>query len=110
MLNVLLFQARKCHGSIVRDDKLYVVGGTDFQKPVLTSEYLDLRKDLILSPMRDKITNEVNEDLVSKWSDFGGILPSWHNGSSGLIHLNSKLLAFSVYGTDHDKQYCFTNR
>ena len=93
------------------DNKLYVVGGTDYQKAVLTSEALDLKNNLNLSPIRDKRANEVIEGSDdSSWISFGEALPSWHNGSAGLMALQSKLLAFSVYGIDHDKQYSFANQ
>ena len=95
----------------MKDHKLYVVGGTDYQKAVLTSEYLDLKTNLNLVPIRDKRSNEANDcNNESSWTAFGDTLPSWHNGSAGLMTLESKLLAFSVYGIDHDKQYSFANK
>ena len=104
-----LFQARKCHGCVIQDNKLYVVGGTDSQLPVLTSEYLDLVNDLTLSPIRDKYTKDTSCDASSPWKFFGGQLPSWHNGSAGLMVLQAGILALSVYGTDHDKLFSFRN-
>ena len=95
---------------MVKNDKLYVVGGTDSQLPVLTSEYLDLVNDLTLSPIRDKYTKDTSSDEnASPWKSFGGQLSSWHNGSAGLMVLQAGLLALSVYGTDHDKLFSFEN-
>ena len=94
---------RKCHGSLVLKDKLYVVGGTDSQKTVMTSEHLDLA-DLKLKPLRKK--GEVIEQVESAWTEEPQELPSWHNGSSGLVEISSnKLAALSAYGTDQDKVY-----
>ena len=96
---------------MVNDHKLYVVGGTDYQKAVLTSEFLDLKRNLNLVPIRDKRSDEANDcSNESNWKAFGETLPSWHNGSAGLMSLDSKLLAFSVYGIDHDKQFSFVNQ
>ena len=91
---------------MVHDNKLYVVGGTDAQLPVLTSEYLDLGNDLVLSPMREKYTNEASNNASSSpWKFFSGQLPSWHNGSAGLMVAQSQIVALSIYGTDHDKLF-----
>ena len=89
---------------MVHNNKLCVVGGTDAQLPVLTSEYLDLDNDLVLSPMREKYTNEASNE-ASPWKYFGGQLPSWHNGSAGLMVSQSQIVALSIYGTDHDKLF-----
>ena len=96
---------------MVQGNRLYVVGGTDSQKPVLSIEWLDLDY-LILSPLEDT-KNEMNEeenDEAPIWVH-GGVLPTWHNGSSGLMPMGpEKMLAMSVYGTDHDKVFDISTR
>ena len=96
---------------MVQGNRLYVVGGTDSQKPVLSIEWLDLDY-LLLSPLEDT-KNEMNEeesDEAPIWVH-GGVLPTWHNGSSGLMPMGpEKMLAMSVYGTDHDKVFDISTR
>jgi hypothetical protein len=103
---VFLFQARKCHGCRVVDNKLYVVGGTDCQRAVMTSEYLDLTKALVLAPARAANDRKSLPVLMSTWVEVINTLPTWHNGSAGLISIGHKTMAaLSVYGTDNDKIY-----
>ena len=96
---------------MVQGNRLYIVGGTDSQKPVLSIEWLDLDY-LLLSPLEDT-KNEMNEeesDEAPIWVH-GGVLPTWHNGSSGLMPMGpEKMLAMSVYGTDHDKVFELSTR
>lgn len=95
--------ARKCHGSHTLNDKLYVVGGTDSQKTVMSTECLEMA-NLVLKPLRKK--GEVIEEAESLWKEEVHQLPSWHNGSSGLVKIGpNKLAALSAYGTDQDKVF-----
>ena len=85
------------------NNRLYVVGGTDSQTPVLSIEWLDLDY-LVLTPLEDAKDDEDNDDAPI-WIQ-GGSLPTWHNGTSGLMPMGiDKMLAMSVYGTDHDKVF-----
>ena len=111
----LFLQARKCHGSQISDNKLFVVGGTDSQRSVLSSEFLDLSRPLALSPLQvqersklKEIENDPEEN--SLWNEITDTMPSWHNGVSGLLKINQKLVAISVYGSDHDKYFDLQSR
>ena len=108
-------QARKCHGSQIVDKKLFVVGGTDSQRSVMSSEFLDLSRPLALSPLqvqeRSKLKEMENDpEENSLWNEIADTMPSWHNGVSGLLKINQKLVAISVYGSDHDKYFDLQSR
>ena len=83
-----MIDARKCHGSAVMDGKLYVMGGSDQQLSVLTSECLDL---------------SLPEDQWT-WRPVSS-LPSWHNGNYAPV-INNTLFLPVAYGADTDKRYC----
>ena len=111
----IILQARKCHGSQIADNKLFVVGGTDSQRSVLSSEFLDLSRPLALSPLqvqeRSKLKEMENDpEENSLWNEITDPMPSWHNGVSGLLKINQKLVAISVYGSDHDKYFDLQSR
>ena len=44
-------KARKCHGSVIIDQRLFVIGGTDSRSPVLNTESLDLT-NISLAPLQ----------------------------------------------------------
>ena len=96
--------ARKCHGSYVFQDCLYVIGGTDSRKPVMSVEKVDLTC-LPLAPVKD--FRKFEEPLETTWKIME-TLPSWHNGTSGVFGFGNAMAAISVYGIDHDK--LFTHR
>ena len=94
---------------MVINNRLYVVGGTDSQRPVLSIEWLDL-KYLTLAPLHDTKESDEDSDEAPIWVH-GGSLPTWHNGSSGVMPMGpDKILAVSVYGTDHDKVFSLDTR
>lgn len=95
--------ARKCHGCYIKDNTMYVIGGTDSQQPVMNVEslYLD---SLPLTPLTD--SNKIEDVASSELWKVIATLGSWHNGSAGLLGLeNQRMVAISVYGTDHDKDF-----
>ena len=109
-ISTLNLQARKCHGCLITNEKMYVVGGTSSQRSVMTSEYLDLSRPLTLQPLSDDKLKTVETTEESIWTEIPNGLPSWHNSSSGLLKIGQKLVALSVYGSDHDKYFDLDSR
>ena len=87
-----------------------MVGGTCSQRSVMTSEYLDLSRPLTMQPLSDDKIKTVETTEESIWTEIPNGLPSWHNSSSGLLKIGQKLVALSVYGSDHDKYFDLDSR
>ena len=63
------------------------MGGTDSQRPVMTSEFLDLTS-ITLRPFLPK-EDLLEDESEERWIEMSPSLPSWHNGSAGLMGMNN---------------------